>query len=356
VSPGRSRWLALLAAIPVSLGVPVSFGAPAGELPAGATGLQPDVIFTDYSPLSRSLELARRLLTPLANQELNRVSANTHTALREQPVDLSQESFAVYVPPNAPPAGYGLLAFIPPWDKAYLPAGWTYVLDQHGMIFVSASRSGNPQNVVDRRIPLALLGAYNIMQRYPIDQRRVYIGGFSGGSRVAMRVALAYPDLFHGALLNAGSDPIGTNEAVLPSTDLFEQFQTSSRLIYVTGERDSWNIDHDADSVHTMNSWCVFGTSIEKMVNEGHEAADPRALSRALSSLGELSGPDPEKLAACRQRIARALAADLMKARDLVDHGQTHDAWRLLTKIDARYGRLAVPDSIELAERIGTRR
>jgi len=198
VSPGRSRWLALLAAIPVSLGVPVSFGAPAGELPAGATGLQPDVIFTDYSPLSRSLELARRLLTPLANQELNRVSANTHTALREQPVDLSQESFAVYVPPNAPPAGYGLLAFIPPWDKAYLPAGWTYVLDQHGMIFVSASRSGNPQNVVDRRIPLALLGAYNIMQRYPIDQRRVYIGGFSGGSRVAMRVALAYPDLFHG--------------------------------------------------------------------------------------------------------------------------------------------------------------
>jgi hypothetical protein len=45
-----------------------------------------------------------------------------------------------------------------------------------------------------------------------------------------------------------------------------------------------------------------------------------------------------------------------MKARDLVDHGQTHDAWRLLTKIDARYGRLAVPDSIELAERIGTRR
>ena len=28
------------------------------------------------------------------------------------------------------------------------------------------------------------------------------------GSKVALHTALAYPDLFHGALLNAGADPI----------------------------------------------------------------------------------------------------------------------------------------------------
>jgi hypothetical protein len=35
------------------------------------------------------------------------------------------------------------------------------------------------------------------------------------------------------------------------------------------------------------------------------------------------------------------------------EHDKTHEAWQLLIKIDARYGGLAQPDSVELAQRIG---
>jgi poly(3-hydroxybutyrate) depolymerase len=52
---------------------------------------------------------------------------------------------------------------------------------------------------------LALIAAQNAMAQYSVDPQQVYIGGFSGGSRVALRLALGYPDVFHGALLNAGS-------------------------------------------------------------------------------------------------------------------------------------------------------
>jgi hypothetical protein len=326
--------------------------AGAQESPEIARGLQRNVIFSEYSPLSRSTEIARRALSPLANIEIARFSAQ----LRPQAVDLAQERFSVYVPAQHPSRGYALLVFIPPWEDARLPPGWAPALDEKGVIFVSAARSGNEENVIDRRIPLALLGAYNITQRYPIDPERVYIGGFSGGSRVAMRTALAYPDLFRGALLNAGSDPIGGSEALLPHDDLFAKFQSSTRLVYVTGSDDSWNIQHDMVSRDSMKAWCVFGTAIESMLKVGHDAATLYSLRRALSALDQRPPVDPEKLAACRAHVAKELAADLQSVADLIERDKPHDAWRSLTKLDIRYGGLAATESIQFEQRIGSRR
>jgi hypothetical protein len=316
------------------------------------TGLQKNVIFSAYSPLSGSLEVARRTLSPLANVEVARASAR----LRPQAIDLTQERFSVYVPAQRPSPGYALMVFIPPWQDAHVPLGWTSVLDELGMIFVSAAKSGNEENVIDRRIPLALLGAYNMMQRYLIDPDRVYVGGFSGGSRVAVRTALAYPDLFRGALLNAGSDPIGGSEALLPPDGLFAQFQSSTRLVYVTGSDDSWNIQHDMVSRDSMVHWCVFATGVEPMLKVGHEAATSYSLRRALSALDQRAPVDAEKVSACRARVAKELAADLRRVADLIERDKPHDAWRSLTKLDIRYGGLAAAASIQLEERIGAGR
>ena len=316
------------------------------------TGLQRNLTFSAYSPLSGSLEVARRTLSPLANVEIARLSSR----LRPQAIDLAQERFSAYVPAQHRPEGYALLVFIPPWQDSHVPPGWAPVLDGLGMIFVSATKSGNEENVIDRRIPLALLGAYNMMQRYPVNPDRVYIGGFSGGSRVAMRTALAYPDLFRGALLNAGSDPIGDKEALLPPDDLFAQFQSSTRLAYVTGSQDSWNIQNDMLSRSSMQTWCVFGTSVETMLNGGHDVATAYSLRHALAALEPRATVDPGQLSACRARIVQELAADVQHIAELIDRDKPHEAWQSLTKLDIRYGGLAAPESIQLAQRIGSRR
>ena len=44
---------------------------------------------------------------------------------------------------------------------------------------------------------------------------------------VAMRTALAFPDVFHGAVLNAGSDPFGDEAAENP---LLRKFYLADRL------------------------------------------------------------------------------------------------------------------------------
>src|SRR6202035_3435176 len=146
-------------------------------------------------------ELLHRLQSPLSAAQVAEKLAHSAVALRDQSIDLTQERFTVYVPSHPPTQGYGLLVFVPPWENAMLPRGWAAILDRRGVIFVSAANSGNQANILDRRDPLALLAAHNVMQRFHVDPERIYIGGFSGGARVALRLALGFPDVFRGAFL-----------------------------------------------------------------------------------------------------------------------------------------------------------
>jgi hypothetical protein len=319
------------------------------------TGLQTDIVFTEYSLASRLSELAKRLLSPLEAQRLFPRLDQAHSSLSEQSIDLARERFTLYVPAESPPNGYGLLVFVPSWQNAYLPAGWAAPLERHGLIFVSAAESGNRESILTRREPLALLAAQNVTLRYRVDPRRIYIGGFSGGSRVALRLALGYPDVFHGALLDDGSDPIGDRQAPLPSAELFRRFQESTRVVYLTGATDSINIEHDAGSMQSMKQWCVFNLTQEIVAWEGHDIADQRALQRALDRLLEDAPIDSTKLATCRARIDQELTTQLQRVEELLGAGRVRGARDLLHRLDQRFGGLAAPRSIELATAIAAR-
>jgi len=337
------------AAVLVSAGLTAMLTPPANTQTVTA-GLKNGVVFTEYSALSTNTELLRRLFSPLSALRVNQEAARAGTTLRGQPIDLASESFSIYVPahPYPPPHGYSLLVFVPPWSRAEVPSQWIPALDRHDMILVTAANSGNDAPTVNRREPLALLAAQNAMVQYSVDPQRVYIGGFSGGSRVALRLALGYPDVFHGALLNAGSDPIGNADVPLPPAELLRQFQDSTRLVYVTGEDDARLID-DIHSQQSLEKWCVFDVVTETEPRKGHEPADASAFSRSLDALLRRAEPQPHRLVACRARIDEELTAQLKQVEDSFARGEPSTARRLLGKIDARYGGLAAPRSVELA-------
>jgi predicted esterase len=326
-----------------------------GDSAAEFTGFQSDVVFSDYSPLSSSAQLLHRLLSPLNAAQVSSTLSHSAVALRDQSVDLAHERFAVYVPSHVPVQGYALLVFVPPWENATLPRGWAAILDRRGVIFVSAAKSGNEANVLDRREPLALLAAHNAMQRFRVDPERVYIGGFSGGSRVALRIALGYPDLFRGAFLNAGSDPIGDEQAPLPPPELFSRFQEMTRIVYVTGENDTVNADKDAASSQSLLEWCVFDWYAERSPWTGHEVAAAAVLDRALDMLDKQADPKLARLANCRLRVNQEMGRQIDRANVFLAAGNVDGARRLLIKIDTRYGGLAVPRSVDLAERLAAR-
>jgi pimeloyl-ACP methyl ester carboxylesterase len=227
------------------------------------------------------------------------------------------------------------------------------VLDRHGMIFVSAAHSGNDADTLDRRIPLALLGYENIRRRYKLDPERTYVGGLSGGSRVALRVALAYPDLFRGALLNAGSDPLGGDGIALPPADLFRRFQDSTRIVFLTGDRDELNLHNDVISRESLRDWCVFDVASVTMPRTGHAIADAASLERALKALDAPNESDAAKLAACRADVERELAAKTAEAEAAIAAGDRARASAILNAIDARFGGEAAAAIATLRSKIG---
>jgi pimeloyl-ACP methyl ester carboxylesterase len=318
---------------------------------AQPTGAREDVVFSAYTPLSSNLELARRLSTPLTAAKLQTLLATSGKALRDQPIDLAQQKFALYVPAKAPPQGYALLVFVSPSETQPLPHGWSSVLDRFGIIFVAAQHSGNDASVFGRREPLALLAAANVMAQYKVDPERVFVAGFSGGSRVAMHLALGYPDLFRGAVLNAGSDPIGDNPAPLPPKDLLAQFQARSRIVYVTGAKDTVHIAWDAASEQAMRRNCVFDLDAEITPDTDHAIMTGPVLSHALQELFAPQPPDPKRLAACQAEQVKAMTADLDQVEALIAAGKRDEATKRLQKADERWGGLAAGRGVALSKR-----
>jgi hypothetical protein len=333
----------------LTISLSISLRALAAAAATVPTGLLTNVEFSDYSPLSRADELERRVLSPLQALRTNEAVAKSGIAIREQSIDLTRERFAVYVPPTKPQNGYALLVFVPPWESATVPQRWIGELDKRGTIFVTAAKSGNDASILDRREPLALLATHNIMQRYPVDPGRVYIGGFSGGSRVAMRLALAYPDLFRGALLNAGSDPIGNAQIRLPPAGLMRRFQETSRLVYLTGKEDAPRLEMDAHSRNSMQDWCVFDIKTVLVGWTGHDVVGPAAFRQGLEALETHENPLPDKLASCRRHYEQELEEQLRQAEQLRGNGKVDAAAKVLDAIDERFGGLAAPRSVDLA-------
>ena len=325
--------------------------AAAAPAQTATSGTLSQVSFNSYSPLSGVSELARRLFSPLKDAELEK-TLSSGAQFRQQPVDLSHETFALYVPPREPAGGYGLIVFVPPWNAARLPDGWGPELDQYGMIFVSAARSGNDQGVLLRREPLAILAEANVAQRYRIDPARIYVAGFSGGSRVALKLALGYPDIFRGAILDAGSDPIGNMAAPLPPRDLFARFQETTHVVYLAGDQDTAAVAENATSQHSLRDWCVFNVDQRSTMGAGHDAIGGAALSSALDLLAEPLHPDAARLAACRVAIDAEVNTKLSAVRALISAGRRDDAKQALDDIDSHYGGLAAPQSVDLAAQL----
>ena len=84
----------------------------------------------------------------------------------------------------------------------------------------------------------------------------------------------------------------------------------------------------------------------------GHTVARPEALARALGSSEAGSRTDPDRLAQCRSaHRCRIWTAGSSKVDSLIAAGKRAAAVKLLDKIDQRYGGLAAPRSLELAEK-----
>jgi hypothetical protein len=87
----------------------------------------------------------------------------------------------------------------------------------------------------------------------------------------------------------------------------------------------------------------------------GHETADAVSFSRALDALEETPAPARDS-EACMKRVEEDLSAQLHGVETSIARGDKSSAAKILEKIDARFGALAAPRSVDLMKAIESRR
>lgn len=319
-------------------------------LPAQEPGWHRELVFDSYSPLAAKWAFADRVFAPTVVDRLRRFEAASGTVAVEHTVDLAEEHFDLFVPRRRPDAGYGVLVFVSPMPDFPLPRDWHAELNRRGLVFVTARRSGNAQNAFERRMPLALHGLAEVQARMPVDATRVYVAGFSGGARVAERMALAWPDVFNGVVLFASSDPIGKDGLVPPAAPLMRRFQRHSRVVFATGSSDLPNRNLDRITRASLSAYCV--ANVHTVVPRiGHWVPDRRGLGRALDALESAPVADAGT-DACIQRLEADAEAGLATVDALLADGKAEEAGERLGALEDRFGGLLAPRSVELATRI----
>ena len=165
------------------------------------------------------------------------------------------------------------------------------------MIFVSAQASGNTTSTLDRRLPLALLAYENVRARFPLDARRVYVAGFSGGARVAEMAELAYPDVFHGALLTRGADPIDGRDGMLPASRRADAAAPAREDRARDRRRRCRDPAPRRLAERSLRDACVVDIDTQIAARTGHAALDQVAFGRALDALEAPHAVDEAALA-----------------------------------------------------------
>ncbi len=141
-------------------------------------------------------------------------------------------TWEVYVPESYKPENpTGLMVYISPSRSGDIPRRWKSVMDKRNIVWIAANHSGNRVKVARRAI-YAIVAPTLAGNHYKIDPERIYVSGFSGGSRIAGMVAADYPQLFKGAIFNCGIDFWGNDPP--------RQFELvkKNHYVFVTGTRD----------------------------------------------------------------------------------------------------------------------
>jgi hypothetical protein len=146
--------------------------------------------------------------------------------------DSTRQSYELFVPPQAEQKKpLPLVLFVSPGDG---PAGWKQFeapCKQLGAVFVSPHGAGN--NVpMPKRVRIVLDVLDDVRRQFPIDPDRSYVGGFSGGGRVACAIAFALPEHFGGAI------PACASGDVREESWLRRRVADRLSVALLTGEKD----------------------------------------------------------------------------------------------------------------------
>ena len=125
------------------------------------------------------------------------------------------QSYAIFLPrAYAPDRAWPVILAFDPGGRGRTPVErYQAAADQYGWIVAGSNNSRNNSPEIGRAV--AAMSA-DVLSRFRVDGRRVYVAGMSGGARVAFSVALGSPDHVAGVIASSAGYPDDKPRKTLP--------------------------------------------------------------------------------------------------------------------------------------------
>ncbi len=192
----------------------------------------------------------------------------------ETPIDFFVEAYPS--PDGDPP---GVFVYISPTPDCRPPPGWAQVLEARNLVWICPLNAGN-NAPPPRRILAALTAAAALSEKRELDPDRTYLGGLSGGARIASRAIGRAPDEFEGAMYFVGASSWETSDP-----DQIAKI-IDRRFVFFTGHADFTRelvlrvaAEYKAAGAQQMQLLDLPGV--------GHELPNAQGLDRILAYLDE---------------------------------------------------------------------
>lgn len=186
-------------------------------------------------------------------------------------------TYQVYLPDNESTEKPGVLVYVSPMKTGRIDSRWRQVMDEQNLIYIAADKSGNKIPTI-RRMVMATLAVRALGQGHAFDTDNITISGFSGGGRVASRLATQYPEVFSGALYICGVDFWKKDQT--PRVERLIQ----NRFVFLTGTRDF----NRTETRQIRKRYIKAGAQHSKLIEVpgmGHKHPDATYLTEALEYL-----------------------------------------------------------------------
>ena len=192
----------------------------------------------------------------------------------------SEVTWQMYVPESYDPTRpAGLMVYISPTDKGWLPRRWQPVIDDSNLIWIAAHESGN-EEIVARRMLYAVLGPQIVRSMYFIDPDRVYLSGFSGGGKVSGMVAINFANVFRGAIYICGAE-----HWIEDPPEHFSHVERN-RYVFLTGSND-FNRDLTSRIFRKYEAAGLSNIEFIKVPRMGHSNPPTRYFQKAVDFLDQ---------------------------------------------------------------------
>ena len=234
-----------------------------------------------------------------AQSDAEQLKLRLHAVETPPAFEVSKEIFEVMVP-KAYKADqpHGLFIWISAGSAPVIPKDWEPVLAGKKIIFVGARNSGNPRNIFDR-MRMAIDANAHLRSLYNIDGRRVYVSGFSGGSRVASMLGVSYAEMFSGTAcfmgVNFYTDVTGEDGKTyglnyIPDDEVAALARKFCRYALVTAEKDFNRPNTRAAYQHGFKKEGFAQVKLFEVPGIGHQTPAGEWLAKALDYLDEGKG------------------------------------------------------------------